>query len=282
MKDLLDFFKAYPALYRLLGPLFLFAAATAFFLTIVWPQMSGEKFLVVAWRSVSTKNKVIRVLVVGVGILALLLLGAGLHAAFTNGSIEAERIETMPDGGQTIYKNGIAISVPAPAAQEAMRKDLYEFHNRILTRLYGDSNGFVYEIYSKQFGNQGHQPKDLNGAIGGLLRHYVEEDFAHDFTKLTDAIRSDREIPYLEVRDLGRSFFRSYDKFAFWVQQTALKSGLDLKRSGSYQRWNKTDAEFLRDFNSMTAKKGMDFFRGDISDRPYRIRDSADGKKAGS
>jgi hypothetical protein len=45
------------------------------------------------------------------------------------------------------------------------------------------------------------------------------------------------------------------------------------------QTWNKTDAEFLRDFDSTTSKKGMDYFRGDIDDRPYRIRDLLDAKE---
>jgi hypothetical protein len=46
------------------------------------------------------------------GNAGLIFLGAGLQAVFINRSTELEKIDLMPDGGQTIYRNGIAISVP--------------------------------------------------------------------------------------------------------------------------------------------------------------------------
>jgi hypothetical protein len=214
----------------------LITEAFSWFLKI-WSQATDKRLFAVLrskilslWR----KNRAWRVVLSAFAILMLLSAGAVLYAVFLEPRVEREKVQVMPDGGQTIYRDGIAISVPPPAIQDAMRKDLYEFHNRILRSLYGDSTEFVNEIYSKQFGNQANQPKDLNGVIGGLLRYYVEDDFAQEYTKLSDVIRSGEKVPYLELRDRGRSFFRSYNRFAFWVQHAVIKSGIDLNRSDYY------------------------------------------------
>jgi hypothetical protein len=171
------------------------------------------------------------------------------------------------------HPEGILLERPDSREQESARNSLYEFVNVVARDAYRDASGFTNDVHSRLGAGKGFDSKET---IGGLLRHYAQEDFGARFTALSEIVPpAGREVSFPELSRRVERFVCSYEKMMFWTQRAALLIPISPNDTW-YRQWDQTDVEFLARLRDITAKRGLDWLRGQVEGcrQQFRLRDT--------